>query len=136
MDFAKRRGRLRAMLKRDGSPAMLVTNVKNVRYLTGFTGDDSYLIVSQEDDLLLSDPRYEQQIGEECGQLPTFIRQPGELILEVTARELSKRAFDSLVIEADSLPVTAYDMLQRNAKVGELKKASVQVEALRNQGSS
>jgi Xaa-Pro aminopeptidase len=130
-NYFKRRDRLRGLIKNDGSDAMLVTNVKNVRYLTGFTGDDSFLIVSREGDLILSDPRYEEQIAEECSGIPTVIREPGELILNVTAREISKVGFGNLILESSTMTLAAFEQLSRQAKVGEFRKGSVQVESLR-----
>ena len=41
----------------------------NVTYLTGFTGDSSYLLVCGERELLITDGRYTQQLAEECSGL-------------------------------------------------------------------
>ena len=46
--FASRRNRLRKLVEQAEADALLVTNFKNVTYLTGFTGDDSYLLVTLE----------------------------------------------------------------------------------------
>ena len=40
----ERRDKLRRLLKKTGADALLVTSFTNVTYLTGFTGDDSYLL--------------------------------------------------------------------------------------------
>ncbi len=45
---AERRDKLRRLLKKTGADALLVTNFTNVTYLTGFTGDDSYLLVRRD----------------------------------------------------------------------------------------
>jgi Xaa-Pro aminopeptidase len=130
-DFSKRRERLRRLLRKTHADAMLVTNFTNVRYLTGFTGDDSYLLVSSESDLLISDPRYEQQIDEECPGLPTLIRKPSELLLDVTCREIAKQSFACLTIEGNSLTVNTYDRLLADAKVQRLTTGDDLVESLR-----
>ncbi len=130
-NFLKRRDRLRKSLRQHGASAVLVTNSTNVRYLTGFTGDDSYVLISGDGDLLLSDPRFEEQIEEECPGLATFIRQPGELLVEVAVRELKKLKLRSLAIEADSLSVSVFDYWQKELNVGSLVKGSGLVEALR-----
>ncbi len=130
-NFLKRRDRLRKNLRQHGAGSILVTNSTNVRYLTGFTGDDSYLLVSGNGDLLLSDPRFEEQIEEECPGLSTFIRQPGELLLEVTVRELNQLKLRNLAIEADSLSVSVFDYWQKELNVGPLIKGSGLVETLR-----
>ena len=41
-------------------------NFTNVTYLTGFTGDDSYLLVTANGETLISDERYTTQLEEEC----------------------------------------------------------------------
>lgn len=130
-NYAQRRKRLRELLQRSAAEAMLVTNVINVRYLSGFTGDDSYLIVSRDGEVLLSDPRYEEQIGEECPGLAMFIRKPSELIMEFTCKHLSQMRLSSLVVESQSLSVAAFDRLRKHAGVGELRKQGARVETLR-----
>ena len=44
MNHSDRRDRLRKLTKKSGVNSLLVTNFANVTYLTGFTGDDSYLL--------------------------------------------------------------------------------------------
>ncbi len=43
--YAARRDKLRRSFRKTGIDALLVTNFTNVTYLTGFSGDDSYLLV-------------------------------------------------------------------------------------------
>lgn len=130
-NFQKRRERLRKQLHQSHSDGLLVSNPTNVQYLTGFTGGDSYLLVSRQGDLLLSDPRYEEQIGEEAPGLETFIRQPGELLGDVTCRELNQRELKSLAIEAEHLTVKSFDHWQSEMQMGPLIKAVGWVEKLR-----
>ena len=130
-DYLSRRNRLRQLLSEASCDAMLITNVNNVRYLTGFTGDDSFLLVSQSEDLMLSDPRYEIQIGQECPELATWIRKPSELILPVTCEQLKKRSIGALVLETGSLTVDTFDALAADAGAREIVKSKVRVESLR-----
>ena len=55
-------------------PGLLVTNPLNVTYLTGFTGEASYLIVTPKKTLLISDGRFADQLKEECPDLEIVIR--------------------------------------------------------------
>lgn len=64
--------------------ALLVTDEINVRYLTGFTGDSTYLIVSDSITLLLSDGRYESQIATQCPDIEARIRSPSDLLPNLT----------------------------------------------------
>jgi Xaa-Pro aminopeptidase len=130
-DYQLRRNRLRKLLEAVDGAAMLVTNQRNVRYLTGFTGDDSYLLVTADSELLLSDPRFQQQLTEECPGLETWIRSPGEQLWEVTCQQLSKRRLTQLVVESGTMPVDLFDRLDVSSGVDRLHKGTVQVETLR-----
>ncbi len=63
MAIAPRVERLRAALAthEPALPALLLTSLTNIRYLTGFTGSAAVLIVTADDWLFLSDGRYEEQ---------------------------------------------------------------------------
>jgi Xaa-Pro aminopeptidase len=66
MDVAARLGRLRPLLVDAGCDALLVTNLTNVRYLTGFTGSAGLLLVrAAGGDVLFTDGRYSTQSGEQ-----------------------------------------------------------------------
>lgn len=98
--FEQRRNRLRRLVRKTKADAMLVTDVTNVTYLTGFTGDSSYLLLTQNDAIVISDTRYTQQLEEECPQLEVDIRRSGVEIVErvkVIAAEAKVRqlAFES-----------------------------------------
>ena len=64
-----RRDRLRAGLGEIGADALLVTKPENVRYLTGFSGSNAQLLVGRDQDVFLTDPRYEEQSSHECADL-------------------------------------------------------------------
>lgn len=55
----------RECLKRFNADLLLVTNLSNIRYLTGFTGSEALLILSPEDGWFLTDSRYTSQAGAE-----------------------------------------------------------------------
>jgi Xaa-Pro aminopeptidase len=50
--------RLVALLDERQLDSLLVTNLVNVRYLTGFTGTNGACIVSRDDRIFLTDFRY------------------------------------------------------------------------------
>ena len=93
MSSAIRRKKLRSLIKEAQADALLVTNFKNVTYLTGFTGDDSYLLVTLDGETLITDPRYTTQLEEECPGLALEIRAPGVKML--TGGCQSRRARES-----------------------------------------
>ena len=65
MDESGRLGRLRATFGDAGCDALLVTNLTNVRYLTGFTGSAGVLLVRADDAVLFTDGRYATQSSEQ-----------------------------------------------------------------------
>lgn len=131
IDFGARRDKLRRLIAKAQSTSLLVTNGVNVTYLTGFTGHDSYLVVMRDAELLISDPRYEEQIGEECPGLATFIRSPGLILLDATVRVLKRLKLSTLLIEGDTLPVVAFQRLIDGIKATSVGVSSGMVESLR-----
>src|SRR5438874_2473004 len=65
MDVAARVPRLRGLLDDAACDALLVTNLVNIRYLTGFTGSAAYLLVLPDDLLFVTDGRYRDRSAEE-----------------------------------------------------------------------
>ena len=64
MSIGKRIERLRGFMKEKGVEAMIVSKLVNLRYFSGFTGDDSLLLITAERELLLTDFRYVEQAAE------------------------------------------------------------------------
>jgi Xaa-Pro aminopeptidase len=67
MEVAGRLPRLRSRLDEAGAEAVLVTNLANVRYLTGFSGSAGNLLVGVDEALLVTDGRYRAQAVEQLG---------------------------------------------------------------------
>lgn len=58
MDHSGRIRRLRARMHEEGLEALLVTNLINVRYLSGFSGTNGQVLITPTSATFLSDPRY------------------------------------------------------------------------------
>lgn len=65
LEVAPRLDRLRSRLEEAGVDALVVTNLANVRYLTGFTGSAGILAVTPGGALLATDGRYRTQSAEQ-----------------------------------------------------------------------
>lgn len=65
MDVAARVDRLRGKFEEAGVDALLVTDLVNVRYLTGFTGSAALVLVAPDDLLFITDGRYADQSAEQ-----------------------------------------------------------------------
>ena len=102
--YQGRRDKLRKLIKKSGAGGFLVTNFTNVTYLTGFTGDDSFLLILPDREVFLSDPRYTTQLKEECPGVDLAIRPPGTAMLKSIRKVL--RPLGSVAVGFESNAVT------------------------------
>lgn len=129
--FAQRRAALGHLLAEKSLPPLLVTDERNVTYLTGFTGDSSYLLVSEAGPLLISDRRYTQQIEEECSGLDLAIRGPDRQLPGFAAETIARLGLPALAIEADGVTVSFYDKLRQAMSGRPVASTTGLVESLR-----
>jgi Xaa-Pro aminopeptidase len=71
----KRLKKVRAELGAGKADAMLVTDRADVSYLSGFTGDDSWLILTGRGAVLVTDSRYTLQAKKECPACKIYERK-------------------------------------------------------------
>src|SRR5262245_41519379 len=113
MDYSlKRRQVLLRQLAKLDVDALLLTSPINVRYLTGFTGDSSYLLLGRERTLLVSDGRYTQQIAEECPGLDAVIRPADKWLQNATAEVLNDFGIRTIGFESAHLSVAEWETLR------------------------
>lgn len=130
-DFSLRRDKLRKLLAAAGIESLLVTNDTNVTYLTGFTGDDSYLLVRPDGQTFITDPRYTQQLSEECSGLDVEVRQPGTKMHDSVVKALQEAGVRKVGIEAGAMSVAFYHKLRELLKDAEIAATDGLVEELR-----
>lgn len=104
-NFPARVKKLRQLIRKTSADGLLVTNFVNVTYLTGFTGDDSYLLVTLDGVTLISDQRYTLQLRDECPDLDVISRPPGQLMLPTVADLVTESGLECLAVEAASMSV-------------------------------
>lgn len=131
MDYTQRRGRVRKLFSKFGIDALLVTNFTNVTYLTGFEGDDSYLLLTKSNEVLITDPRYTTQLEDECPGLELHVRSPGQSMLDATSRLAEKVRTTRLGIEGDSMQVSLYEQLGKKLPKLSLATTTGLIEELR-----
>lgn len=128
--FAARRSRLNQLIRRTGVKALLVTTPRNVTYLSGFTGEDSYLLIGPGHLQMFSDSRFETQLRDECPEIPSEIRTARTLMPDFLAERVS-RSLTSIGIESTSLVVAVRDLLAEKLKPAEVVSQPGLVEQLR-----
>ena len=129
--FDQRRDRLRRLMRKQELPALLVTHTENIRYLTGFTGEDSYLLLLPRTDVLLSDPRFTTQLDEECPGLKCEIRAPGTSILDTLQGCFRTGKSSILGVEGASLTLATYEAIKSRLESVDIVSTSGLVEQLR-----
>ena len=126
----RRRERLRKRFRSLRVGGLLVSNMHNVRYLSGFTGEDSALLMSGEGDVLVTDSRFTEQAGEEAQGVAVVTRRRRSLMAAVASRarqaEIARLGF-----EARALTVRAHGELGDRARRMELVPTTGEVEQLR-----
>ena len=127
----QRRQKLRRLVKKANVDGILVTNFTNVTYLTGFSGDDSFLLVTRDKDILLSDPRYTEQLQEECPGLELAIRSPGVKMAAFLGKVIRESKTKQLAIESLSMTVSMCNFLKETLTTVELVPTEGLVEQLR-----
>src|SRR3954464_8885770 len=113
MSFTVRRKKLRELIHAAKTDALVVTNFTNVTYLTGFTGDDSYLLVTLDGETLVTDPRYTTQLEEECPGLTLEIRAPGVKMLSAVTKVVERARAELIGIEGNSATVALQQSLAK-----------------------
>jgi Xaa-Pro aminopeptidase len=129
--FESRRERLWQTAVREGLDVLLITSPINVTYLTGFSGDSSYLLLAKTKTLLVSDGRFSVQIKEECPDLEGFIRGPAQALADVTIAQLVQLAPRTIGFESGHLSVAEFETLRDGVKTADWKPQGDRVENLR-----
>jgi Xaa-Pro aminopeptidase len=110
---------------------MLVSNRSNVTYLTGFTGEASYLLVTREQDLLVSDSRFTIQLKDECPELDVHIRPRTQSLAVAACNSAAKMKIASLGVESSDVTMALHETLSANLAATTITGVSGVVEALR-----
>jgi Xaa-Pro aminopeptidase len=106
--------------------SLLVTDLVNVRYLTGFTGTNGACVVTPDERLFLTDSRYVEQAKQQVGEF-SRLEASRELLGDLAARLSGRAGFDDAHVS-----VKAHRLLAEKAPDGvELVPAGGLVERLR-----
>ncbi|TQK31867.1 Xaa-Pro peptidase family protein [Arthrobacter sp. SLBN-53] len=129
MTISARRDRLRQRLAAADLDAMLVTDLVNVRYLSGFTGSNAALLVFAERDtpVLATDGRYVTQAAAQAPDADVVIERAVGPALAARAVDVVRR----LGYESHVVTVDGFTSLERAGTGVEFVRAAGMVERLR-----
>jgi Xaa-Pro dipeptidase len=130
--FGTRRAALRQRLRDGGLDGLLVTDLVNVRYLTGFTGSNAALLVGaggEDGTVFCTDGRY---LTQAAGQVPDLERVDGRASDLTLAERIDADRLGRVGFESHRVTVEQFDEL--TGRAGEAvgwQRAPGLVEALR-----
>ena len=110
--------------------ALLVSAPPNVRYLSGFTGDNGLLLVTPESQTLFTDPRFTIQAAEECAcEVKTVAKTPLD---QAAIQTIRRRRWTRIGFERSRMLYEMYRRLDESLPKGvRLKPIGPVVEKLR-----
>ncbi|MBU3706088.1 MAG: aminopeptidase P family protein [Mycobacterium sp.] len=133
MTHSQRRDRLAARLAASGVDAMLVSDLVNVRYLSGFTGSNAALLVFADDHpaVLATDSRYQTQAARQAPDLDVVIERAcgRHLVGRALTDGAVRIGFESHVVTVDGFGALTAEVPEGCG--AELVRASGTVEHLR-----
>ena len=110
--------------------ALLVSGLPNIRYLTGFTGDNAQLLLTPGSQILFTDPRFTIQASEEC-ICPVKIHSQGPLD-QAVAETVRRRRLKRIGFETSRVTYDVYLRLKQALPLGAtLKPTAGVIEKLR-----
>ena len=111
----QRVGVVRAQLRERGLDALILTKPQNVTYLTGFSGEDSWAILTKTGLYLLTDSRYTEQARKECVRTTILQREGKDPIAHACGTFLGRfKAVRNAGVEK-SISLGMYEVLKKNA---------------------
>ena len=116
-----------AQLKIDG---LLVSALPNIRYLSGFTGDNALLLVTPDSQTLFTDPRFTIQASEECKC--TIKIGPRGPVDPYAVEAIKRKKLKRIGFEASRMTYDVYGRLKAALPLGAtLKPLGPVIETLR-----
>lgn len=129
--FAARLSAARKALRSRGIEALIVSDPKDVGYLTGFLGGDSWLILTadRKKPILLSDSRYAEEL-EALGPTITLRMRTGQMA-ETVVQAVEDASIGQVTLQSEHATLAIRDALAKALGAKRVAAASGLVSALR-----
>lgn len=94
--------KLLSYLNENKIESFFISRPENVRYMSKYTGDDSYLFITENENYFITDPRYTEQAEQECANF-TIInwRDQGKTVAETVKALVKKLNLKTFAFEGD-----------------------------------
>lgn len=117
--------KVKPFLAANAVDAFLISNLHNVRYLTGFTGSNAILLVTMDEMVFFTDPRYSLQSAQQVKQ--KVVIASGNLIKAAAAWAV-RRKLKRIAVEQSTMTLAEAELLRGQF---EIRAASGVIEQLR-----
>lgn len=98
-------------------PAFYVSSPSNVRYISGYTGDDSYLLLTKAKNYFITDSRYTEQAAYECADYEILNwREAGTTIPGTIAKVVEREGLKAVGFESDEVLFSTYRLMEAEIK--------------------
>jgi Xaa-Pro aminopeptidase len=125
--------RVESILQKKSVEGILFFSPENIRYLTGFSGSEGYLLAGRDELLLLVDSRYITQAQEETQGCRVSLVDKG---IRGVAAQVSSFGLKQLGVEAQGISVARFEQLQKGLGKVELLPIKDELERLRGSKSA
>ena len=119
---------IQAILGNKSLKGILFFSPENIRYLTGFSGSEGYLLTGKDENLLLVDFRYITQAHGETQDCRVILIDKG---IKGVAAQISTPGWRRLGFEAQGISVALFEQLQKQLQEVELVPIKDGLERLR-----
>lgn len=107
--------KLKNLLKENGNFPYLITDLNNIKYLTGYAGSNAYLIIDEKESFIISDSRYEEYIKNLLPRGVKFFLQEGAAsgTIKKCSDIIAKK---ELFVESHSITLSLHAELKKTLK--------------------
>lgn len=106
--------KVRSKLAKAKIDCLIVTNCSNVSYLSGFMGDDSWLIVTPKSNTLITDSRYTLQAKQQCSFCMIYERK-GKMTDSLG--DIFKKLHVKTAAVEDTISLSTYKVLKKKLQL-------------------
>lgn len=132
MDIKSRAEKLIEMLQKENLDGIFLQKDANIRYLSGFTNSDSYLLLNSSNKAIITDSRYTEQAEKECPDYEVIRwRSPFPPLAETVSRLCREWGIKKLGFEAAVISYELYTKLKDTLTEVDLVPTSGLVEEIR-----
>ena len=104
-------------MQKKGLSGMFISRPVNVKYVSHYTGEDSWLFITEQEKFFITDPRYTEQVSYECPNYTILEwRNTYGSVAKALAAAAEKHGIKTIGYEGTHLTVAQYQEFQKEVK--------------------